>query len=85
MIFEPGERWHYGTSTDIVGRLVEKISGEKLEDYDLKHILVPLRMNDTSYNIPQAKAARVVPSQQRDGERGRCPFAFHGSPPLGSP
>jgi CubicO group peptidase (beta-lactamase class C family) len=69
LLFDPGERWHYGTSTDVVGRLVEKISGEKLEDYFLKHILVPLKMNDTSYNIPQAKAARVVPSQQRDGER----------------
>ncbi len=69
LIFEPGERWHYGTSTDIVGRLVEKISGEKLEDYFLKHILVPLKMSDTSYNIPEAKAARVVPSMQRDGER----------------
>jgi CubicO group peptidase (beta-lactamase class C family) len=69
LLFEPGERWHYGTSTDIVGRLVEKISGEKLEDYDLKHILVPLKMTDTSYNIPQAKAGRVVAAQQRDGER----------------
>jgi methyl acetate hydrolase len=69
LLFEPGERWHYGTSTDVVGRLVEKISGEKLEDYFLRHILTPLKMVDTSYNIPEAKAARVVASQQRDGER----------------
>ena len=69
LLFEPGERWHYGTSTDVVGRLVEKISGEKLEDYFLRHILGPLKMVDTSYNIPEAKAARVVASQQRDGER----------------
>jgi CubicO group peptidase (beta-lactamase class C family) len=69
LLFEPGERWHYGTSTDIVGRLVEKISGEKLEDYFLRHILTPLKMVDTSYNIPAAKAGRVVASQQRDGER----------------
>ncbi len=69
LLFEPGERWHYGTSTDIVGRLVEKISGEKLEDYFLRHILGPLKMTDTSYNIPEAKAARVVAAQQRDGER----------------
>ena len=68
LLFEPGERWHYGTSTDIVGRLVEKISGEKLEDYFIRHILAPLKMTDTSYNIPEAKAARVVPSQQREGE-----------------
>jgi CubicO group peptidase (beta-lactamase class C family) len=69
LLFEPGERWHYGTSTDVVGRLVEKISGEKLEDYFIRHILAPLKMTDTSYNIPEAKAARVVASQQRDGER----------------
>jgi CubicO group peptidase (beta-lactamase class C family) len=69
LLFEPGERWHYGTSTDVVGRLVEKISGEKLEDYFLRHILTPLKMSDTSYNIPEAKAARVVAAQQRDGER----------------
>jgi methyl acetate hydrolase len=69
LLFEPGERWHYGTSTDVVGRLVEKISGEKLEDYFLRHILTPLKMSDTSYNIPEAKASRVVAAQQRDGER----------------
>jgi CubicO group peptidase (beta-lactamase class C family) len=69
LLFEPGERWHYGTSTDVVGRLVEKISGEKLEDYFIRHILTPLKMIDTSYNIPQSKAGRVVPSQQRAGER----------------
>ena len=69
LLFEPGERWHYGTSTDVVGRIVEKISGEKLEDYFLRHILGPLKMTDTSYNIPQAKAARVVAAQQRAGAR----------------
>jgi CubicO group peptidase (beta-lactamase class C family) len=33
LLFEPGERWHYGASTDVVGKLVEKLSGQKLEDY----------------------------------------------------
>src|SRR5215470_3260112 len=33
LLFDPGERWHYGTSTDVVGKLVEKVSGQKLEDY----------------------------------------------------
>ena len=69
LLFEPGERWHYGTSTDIVGRLVEKVSGEKLEDYFRAHIFAPLEMTDTSYNIPEAKAGRVVAAQQRDGEQ----------------
>ena len=61
LLFEPGERWHYGTSTDVVGRLVEKISGEKLEDYFLRHILVPLKMSDTSYNIPKRKRRASSP------------------------
>jgi CubicO group peptidase (beta-lactamase class C family) len=69
LIFEPGERWHYSTSTDVVGRLVEVISGQKLEDYFRQHIFTPLRMNDTSYNVPPEKAARLVAAQQRAGER----------------
>jgi methyl acetate hydrolase len=69
LLFEPGEKWLYGTSTDIVGRLVEKLSGQKLEDYFRQHIFAPLGMNDTFYNVPQDKGARLVAAQQRDGER----------------
>ena len=69
LLFEPGEKWWYGTSTDVVGRLVEKISGQKLEDYFHQHIFTPLKMNDTSYNVPQDKAQRLVAGQQRDGDR----------------
>ena len=69
MLFDPGERWHYSTSTDVVGRLVEVVSGQKLEDYFREHIFVPLKMNDTSYNVPEAKGARLVAQQQRAGEK----------------
>src|SRR3954463_14334714 len=69
LLVEPGERWHYSTSTDVVGRLVEVISGQKLEDYFREHIFAPLKMTDTSYNVPQEKAARLVAAQQRAGER----------------
>jgi len=69
LIFDPGERWHYGTSTDVVGALVEKISGQKLEAYFRQHIFNPLKMPDTSYNVPQEKGARLVAAQQRDGAR----------------
>jgi methyl acetate hydrolase len=69
LLFDPGERWHYGTSTDVVGRLVEKTSGQSLEDYFHQHIFAPLQMPDTSYNVPQEKAARLVAGQQRAGER----------------
>jgi methyl acetate hydrolase len=69
MLFDPGERWHYSTSTDVVGRLVEVVSGQKLEDYFREHIFVPLKMNDTSYNVPEAKGPRLVAQQQRAGEK----------------
>jgi methyl acetate hydrolase len=69
LLFDPGERWLYGTSTDVVGKLVEKASGQKLEDYFRQHIFAPLQMSDTSYNVPQDKAARLVAAQQRAGER----------------
>jgi methyl acetate hydrolase len=69
LLFDPGERWHYSTSTDVSGRLVEVVSGQKLEDYFREHIFVPLKMDDTSYNVPEAKGPRLVPQQQRAGER----------------
>jgi methyl acetate hydrolase len=69
LLFDPGERWHYGTSIDVVGRLVEVVSGQKLEDYFREHIFAPLRMDDTSYNVPEAKGPRLAAQQQRAGER----------------
>jgi methyl acetate hydrolase len=69
LLFDPGERWHYSTSTDVVGTLVEVVSGQKLESYFRQHIFAPLRMDDTSYNVPEAKGPRLVAQQQRGGER----------------
>ena len=63
LLFDPGERWHYSTSTDVVGRLVEVVSGQKLEDYFRQHIFAPLKMDDTSYNVPEAKGPRLVAQQ----------------------
>jgi methyl acetate hydrolase len=69
LLFDPGERWHYSTSTEVVGRLVEVISGQNLEGYFRQHIFGTLKMDDTSYNVPEAKAARLVAQHQRGGER----------------
>jgi methyl acetate hydrolase len=69
LLFDPGERWHYSTSTDVVGRLVEVVSGQKLEEYFRQHIFAPLKMDDTSYNVPEAKGPRLVAQQQRAGDK----------------
>lgn len=65
LIFDPGDRWLYSTSTDWVGRLVEKVSGKPLEDYFHDHIFTPLGMKDTSYFVPKEKEARLVTVNRR--------------------
>ena len=76
LLFEPGERWHYSTSTDVVGRLVEVISGQKLEDYFRQHIFAPLKMEDSFYNVPDAKGPRLVAQQQRAGDKMDGPIVL---------
>ncbi|HEY6254995.1 MAG TPA: serine hydrolase domain-containing protein [Xanthobacteraceae bacterium] len=68
LLFDPGERWHYGTSTDWLGRLVEKVSGESLEDYFHRHIFARLRMSDTFYNVPADKQVRLVAVHHRQAD-----------------
>jgi len=65
LVFEPGERWLYGTSTDWLGRLVQKISGLPLEDYFRQRIFTPLAMPDTFYFVPKDKEARLVTVNRR--------------------
>lgn len=65
LLFEPGERWIYGTSTDWVGRLVESISGTTLDRYYRERILGPLAMTDTFYNVPEDKRHRLVGVHRR--------------------
>ena len=74
LLFDPGERWHYSTSTDVVGALVEAVSGQKLEDYFRQHIFAPLKMDDTSYNVPEAKGVaprRATAARRRPHGRRR--------------
>jgi methyl acetate hydrolase len=65
LLFEPGTRWEYGTSTDQLGKLVEAVSGLTLEDYFQKNILQPLDMRDTSFNVPAEKVGRIASLHQR--------------------
>ncbi len=65
LLFEPGTRWHYGTSVDWLGRLVEKVSGVSLEDYFRRNIFTSLGMPDTFYFVPKEKEARLVTVNRR--------------------
>ncbi len=66
LLFEPGERWQYGPSTAHLGHLVEKISGQNLEEYFRAHIFAPLGMHDTFYNVPKEKEQRLIPVHRRE-------------------
>jgi CubicO group peptidase (beta-lactamase class C family) len=57
--FDPGTCWNYSVSTDILGILVERISGQSLGDYFREHIFAPLAMEDTYFNVPAEKAVRM--------------------------
>lgn len=60
LAFHPGDSWQYGSSTDYVGLLVERISGQPLVEFLQERILDPLAMNDTHYIVPQEKINRVA-------------------------
>jgi len=60
LLHEPGERWTYSASTRVLGIIVEKITGESLEDYCQEHIFVPLGMTDTSFAVPVSKQSRII-------------------------
>jgi CubicO group peptidase (beta-lactamase class C family) len=58
--FQPGDAWEYGPATDVVGRLVEVMSGQTLDEYFRKRIFEPLGMRDTYFYLPAAKANRFA-------------------------
>lgn len=60
LLFEPGSGWSYSVATDVVGRLVEVVSGQKLDDYFRQHIFAALGMHDTFFSVPPEKQERLA-------------------------
>lgn len=58
--FESGTEWWYGFSIDILGRLVEVVSGQPFEEYLAEHVFTPLGMNDTAFYVPEENHDRLV-------------------------
>ncbi len=78
LLFEPGTQWWYGTSTDWLGRIVERLSGQTLEAYFRGHILDPLGMSETTFVVPERAHGRVaaVHTRGRDDVFTATPAAF---------
>ncbi len=74
MAAQPGEAWVYGYSTDILGVVVEKLSGQSLDAFFRERIIDPLGMTDTSFCLPPEKASRLaVVYSAKDGKAERAP------------
>jgi CubicO group peptidase (beta-lactamase class C family) len=65
--YQPGEEWQYSHATDVVGRLVEVISGMPLDKFMQERLFEPLDMNDTHFWLDDTKGGRLM-SQYRPGE-----------------
>jgi CubicO group peptidase (beta-lactamase class C family) len=59
LAFDPGRKWNYSFSPDVVGRLVEVLSGKTLDVYLQEYIFTPLEMNNSGYNLDEAQQKRI--------------------------
>jgi CubicO group peptidase (beta-lactamase class C family) len=63
---QPGEGWTYGFSHDVLGRLIEVVSGQGFDVYLQDHILKPLDMQETFFQVPESKRDRVATIYRKD-------------------
>nr|AEQ34089.1 cold-adapted esterase [uncultured bacterium] len=67
LAFNPGDKWNYGFSADVLGAIVEVVSGMKYSEYLSANIFKPLGMNDTGFYVPKEKQERLARSYNSDG------------------
>ena len=66
--FSPGTRWNYSVATDVIGHLIEVISGQRLDAYLRERILDPLGMRDTGFVLEDQQVARFAANYERQGD-----------------
>jgi CubicO group peptidase (beta-lactamase class C family) len=70
LMFEPGTVWEYGRATDVLGCVIEAVSGQTLGAYLSEHIFKPLGMHETWFSVPPEHHARIAEPFVRDPEGG---------------
>ena len=60
LLFEPGTTWHYSVAVDVLGRLIEVVSGQGFDEFLKQRIFDPLAMNDTGFFVPPEKLGRFA-------------------------
>ncbi len=87
--FQPGTAWEYGPATDVLGRMVEVISGMTLDRFFAERIFAPLGMKDTHFYLPDAQLPRLVTAyEKKNGKLSKLtapgPASRHGKFHMGA-
>ena len=69
-MYQPGERWQYHISNDVLGVLVARVTGQSFETFLRERIFDPLGMKDTGFHVPADKIDRLPPLYAPDPQTG---------------
>ena len=72
LLFQPGAEWNYSVATDVLGRVVEVASGQRLDEFFRTRILGPLGMDDTMFHVGDEDAGRLAALYTRNPADGRA-------------
>ncbi|ARF53207.1 serine hydrolase domain-containing protein [Streptomyces gilvosporeus] len=87
LMYQPGERWQYNISNDVLGVLVARVTGQPFETFLRERIFAPLGMKDTGFHVPTDKIDRLPPLYAPDPQTGEFTVedpaegGHHSSPP----
>jgi CubicO group peptidase (beta-lactamase class C family) len=79
LVFQPGAEWNYSVATDVLGRIVEVVSGRTLEEFFAERILGPLGMSDTAFWADDDRLAALYSPDPRTGRALRNEQMDHGA------
>jgi CubicO group peptidase (beta-lactamase class C family) len=86
LLFDPGQEWNYSVATDVLGRLVEVVSGQTLQEFFRRRIFDPLGMSQTGFWVPAEHADRLAAAYMANpADRAAPPVAIDGSNALSPP
>ena len=74
LLYQPGTKWHYSVSTDVLGRIVEVASGQNLDTFFINRIFEPLGMDDTAFHVPAEKMHRFATNYGPNPQGGLQPI-----------
>ena len=82
LLHQPGSTWDYGFGLDVLGVVIEKISGQPLGQYLEAQVFKPLGMRDTAFAVPPEKAKRYAKAFANDPDTGKPQFVLDLTKPL---